>query len=498
MIEHPSFDSRETSDGAILTLRTSTWLSPPHNPMVSQHERSRLLVVDDDPGIPSIVGRLAEQLGFEIIYKDNGRDALACLSEVKPHAAMVDLQMPELNGIDVLRAIRATQPECQVILMTGDATIESAIEAVKAGALDYVSKPFDFTRLRGLLTTVRESLNRRARFLEVDAELAKKFEFHGMVGRSPVMQELFDSIRRLAPHARTVLITGETGTGKELVARALHELGTRHRKRLVTVNCSAVVENLFESELFGHVRGAFTGAADNKVGLFEHADGGTLFLDEAGELPMPLQAKLLRAVELGEVQRVGSLQPREVDVAVIAATNRDLRVEAAAGRFRSDLFYRLGIIEIVLAPLRERREDIPYLTATFIRSCAARLKKPIGGITPSAERCLQQAAWPGNIRELRNVIERACIHTDSSLLTERDLQVAMVTAPAVAAAVSPKPADANRPVTDAHPDLLSTAQGEQIRRVLRQAGGNKAAAARLLGVSRRSLYRWLERLGPEA
>jgi len=499
MIQPPSFDSPETSDSAILTLRTSTWLSTPHNLMVTQPERSRLLVVDDDPGVPKIVGRLAEQLGFEIIYKDNGRDALACLSEVKPHGAMVDLQMPELNGIDVLKQIRIAQPECQVILMTGDATIESAIEAVKAGALDYVSKPFDFTRLRGLLTTVRESLNRRARFLEVDAELAKKFEFHGMVGRSPVMQELFDSFRRLAPHARTVLITGETGTGKELVARALHELGTRHRKRLVTVNCSAVVENLFESELFGHVRGAFTGAADNKMGLFEHADGGTLFLDEAGELPMPLQAKLLRAVELGEVQRVGSLQPREVDVAVIAATNRDLRVEAAAGRFRSDLFYRLGIIEIVLPPLRERREDIPYLTATFIRACAARLKKPVSGITPSAERCLQQAAWPGNIRELRNVIERACIHTDSSLLTERELQIAMVTstAPAASAAVSGKPAEANRPA-DANPDLLSTAQGEQIRRVLREAGGNKAAAARLLGVSRRSLYRWLDRLGPGA
>ena len=299
--------------------------------------------------------------------------------------------------------------------------------------------------------------------------------------------------------SRTVLITGETGTGKELVARALHELGTRNRKRLVTVNCSAVVENLFESELFGHVRGAFTGAADNKVGLFEHADGGTLFLDEAGELPMPLQAKLLRAVELGEVQRVGSLQPREVDVAVIAATNRDLRVEAAAGRFRSDLFYRLGIIEIVLAPLRERREDIPYLTATFIRACAARLKKPLTGITPSAERYLQQASWPGNIRELRNVIERACIHTDSTLITERDLQMSMATSTAPAtAAVSAKPAEASRPTTDANPDLLSTAQAEQIRRVLREAGGNKAAAARLLGVSRRSLYRWLERLGPHA
>jgi DNA-binding NtrC family response regulator len=338
---------------------------------------------------------------------------------------MVDLQMPGLGGLDVLRAMRAAQPECQVVLMTGNATIDSAIEAVKAGALDYVSKPFDFARLRGLLTSVREGQKRRARLLEADAEVARQFEFHGMIGRSPVMHELFDSIRRLAPHARTVLIAGETGTGKELVARALHELGTRSRKRLVTLNCSAVVENLFESELFGHVRGAFTGAAENKVGLFEHADGGTIFLDEAGELPMPLQAKLLRAVEYGEVQRVGSLQPRQVDVAVIAATNRDLRAEAAAGRFRSDLYFRLGIIEIFLPPLRERREDIPLLTATFIRGCASRLKKTITGITPAAERYLQQAPWPGNIRELRNVIERACIQCDSQLLGERDLQSTM-------------------------------------------------------------------------
>jgi two-component system response regulator HydG len=395
----------------------------------------------------------------------------------------------------VLRAIRIAEPECHVILMTGNATVDSAIEAVKAGALDYLAKPFDFGRLRELLATVREGRKRRARLLAVDADVAKKFEFHGMVGRSPVMQELFDFIRRLAPHVRTVLITGETGTGKELVARALHQLGTRHRKRLVAVNCSAVVENLFESELFGHVRGAFTGAADNKVGLFEHADGGTLFLDEAGELPMALQAKLLRAVEYGEVQRVGSLQPRQVDVAVIAATNRDLRADAAAGRFRSDLFYRLGVIEIFLSPLRERREDIPYLTATFIRACAARLNKTVTGITPSAERFLQQAYWPGNVRELRNVIERACILSDGQLLGERELQIA-TSAPA---ALDPSPVDeGTSSVSGPHPDLLSTAQREQIRRVLREAGGNKAAAARMLGVSRRSLYRWLQRLDANA
>jgi len=452
---------------------------------------SRLLVVDDDASILAVIERFASDLGFEVVFRSNGEDALACLASVKPDAALVDLQMPGIGGIDVLRALRAADSACQVILMTGNATLDTAIEAVKAGALDYLTKPFDFERLRGLLTTVREGIRRRERLLEVDATVARQFEFQGMIGRSPAMQELFDSIRRLAPHARTVLITGETGTGKELVAKAIHKLGPRHDRRLITLNCSAVVENLFESELFGHARGAFTGATEAKVGLFEHADGGTLFLDEAGELPASLQPKLLRAVEYGEVQRVGSLDTRKADVNVIAATNRDLRAEAAAGQFRTDLFYRLSILEVHLVPLRQRSEDIPYLTAMFVGEFARRLKRPITGVTPAAERLLQHALWPGNVRELRNVIERACILTESRILTERELMKAMSTTqtgpwPVVV------PLDAS--ALPADPNLFSTAQRDQIERVLEQVGGNKAAAARLLGMSRRSLYRWLDRL----
>ena len=246
-----------------------------------------------------------------------------------------------------------------------------------------------------------------------------------MIGRGPVMQELFGMIRRLAPHVRTALITGETGTGKELVARALHQPGPRRDRRFVTVNCSAVVETLFESELFGHVRGAFTGATENKPGLFELADNGTLFLDEIGELPLTVQAKLLRVLELGEVHRVGSLEPRKVNVHVIAATNRDLRAEVAAGRFRSDLYYRLNIVEVKLPALRDRREDIPYLTAAFVRETSERLQKPLAGLTPGAERLLGAPAWDGNVRELRNVIERACIMADGDFITERELAVSM-------------------------------------------------------------------------
>jgi two-component system response regulator HydG len=449
----------------------------------------RLLVVDDEPSVLKLVERFARLQGFEVVVRDSGQEALACFNDVKPDAALVDLRMSGLTGIDVLRAIRAIDPECEVILMTGDATVDTAIDAVKAGALDYLGKPLDFDRLRELLVTVREKIGRRERLLEVDAALAKRFEFYGMIGRSPAMQELFDLIRRLAPHVHTVLIVGETGTGKELVARAIQKLGSRRDRRFVTVNCSAVVETLFESELFGHVRGAFTGATETKVGLFEHADGGTLFLDEAGELPLTLQAKLLRAVEQGEVQRVGSLDSRRVDVCVIAATNRDLRAESASGRFRADLFYRLSTLELRIAPLRERAADIPYLTAYFVRQFAERLKRTITGVTPAAERLLQQAPWPGNVRELKNIVERACIMSESRILTEREFAAAMSTPlPTLAAGASASSA----PPSDPH--LFSTAQRDQIEHVLREARGNKTAAAQLLGISRRSLYRWLDRL----
>jgi DNA-binding NtrC family response regulator len=454
------------------------------------HAGPRLLVVDDEPAIFEIVERFADEAGFEVVFRSSGREALASFPDVRPDVALVDLQMPELSGIDVLRAIRAADPDCQVILMTGNATVDTAIEAVKAGALDYLSKPLDFDRLHDLLTTVRTEIDRREHLLKVDTDVATRFEFHGMTGRNPAMQALFDSIRRFAPHARTVLITGETGTGKELVAHALHTLGPRRDRRLVTVNCSAVVETLFESELFGHVRGAFTGATDAKVGLFEHAAGGTLFLDEAGELPLTLQAKLLRAIEYGEVQRVGSLETKRVDVHVIAATNRDLQMETTTGRFRADLFYRLSTIELKLVPLRERREDIPYLTAVFVRESAQRLKREITGVSPAAERMLQQAPWPGNIRELRNVIERACMLSDSRILSEREFASAL-SAPAARPA-SAEPAAAPPPALD--PAHASPVRRDQIERALQQADGNKAAAAKLLGLSRQSLYRWLNRL----
>jgi transcriptional regulator with GAF, ATPase, and Fis domain len=277
-----------------------------------------------------------------------------------------------------------------------------------------------------------------------------------------------------------VLITGETGTGKELVARALHELGPRKTKKLVTVNCSAVVETLFESELFGHVRGAFTGANADKAGVFEAANGGTVFLDEAGELPSGAQAKLLRTLENGEVQRVGSVETRRVDVRVVAATNRRLEQEIAAGRFRADLYYRLNVVEIAVPPLRERAEDIPYLTAAFVRRFSKEFGKQITGLTEAAEERLMRWSWPGNVRELRNVIERACLLCEGHLLTESDLARSLSDRPAIAPVVDEEPA--GPPPT-----------AEEVQAALDGTGGNKSLAARRLGISRRALYRLLDK-----
>src|SRR5690349_18127001 len=324
-----------------------------------------LFVIDDEPGMLSLVGRAVASTGYRAVLHSSATEALAMLAHERADAALVDLRMPELGGLDVLRAIRQVQPACGVILMTGHASVESAIEAVKLGALDYLTKPLDFERLRQLLTEARDDATRRADLFSSENATAKRLELCGMIGRSAVMQQLFGLVRRIAPHARATLITGETGSGKEGIAHAIHDLGPRHTRRFATVNCSAVVETLFESELFGHARGAFTGATDNKAGLFEAADGGSLFLDEVGELPLTVQAKLLRVLETGEVQRVGALQPKKVDVRIIAATNRELRSEVEAGRFRSDLFYRLNVVELHVPPLRDRREDIPYLTAAF-------------------------------------------------------------------------------------------------------------------------------------
>jgi DNA-binding NtrC family response regulator len=452
--------------------------------------RPLLLVVDDEQPVLRVVERVAAKAGFDVVTCASGADAMRELMRKPADLAMVDLRMPDVNGLDLLRQIRTSVPSCEVILMTAHAAVDSAVEAIKLGAREYLTKPFDFDRLRVVLVEIREELERRAQVVALESQVARQLEFCGMMGRSPVMQELFSLIQRLAPHAKVVLISGETGTGKELAARAFHQAGPRRNRPFVTINCSAVVDTLFESELFGHVRGAFTGAVDSKPGVFEAAQGGTLFLDEIGELPLSVQAKLLRALEYGEVQRVGSLQPKKVDVAVIAATNRDLRSEVAAGRFRGDLFYRLNVVEVTLPPLRDRREDIPYLTAAFIRECAARIRKPLNGLTHTAERLLFNARWDGNVRELKNVVERACMLAEGSTVSERELAGAFGPVAASTTARDRSPG-AGRGAEGAAP--LEDIEREHILDVLRKVDGNRMKAAKVLGISRRALYRRLER-----
>ncbi len=489
MINSASPDFEWSASRAEETLgRPSPAFTVVHRPVAS---RPLLLVVDDELPVLKVIDRIAAKVGFDVVTCASGDEAMRVLMRRPADLAMVDLRMPDVNGLDLLRQIRTAVPSCEVILMTAYAAVDSAVEAIKLGAREYLTKPFDFDRLRQVLNQIREELDRRVQILALESQVAKQLEFCGMLGRSPAMLDVFSLIQRLAPHAKVALITGETGTGKELAARAFHQAGPRRGKPFVTVNCSAVVDTLFESELFGHMRGAFTGAVESKPGLFEAAEGGTLFLDEIGELPMSVQAKLLRALENGEVQRVGALQPKNVDVVVIAASNRDLRAEVAAGRFRGDLFYRLNVVGVTLPPLRDRREDVPYLTAAFIRECSQRLRKPLTGLTPSAERMLLTARWDGNVRELKNAIERACILTEGNTISERELAGALQGE--TAALPRPRLTEPSGATRRDGPTALGALEREHILDVLRQVRGNRMAAAKVLGISRRALYRRIER-----
>ena len=444
--------------------------------------RPLLLLVDDDTQIRQLLSEVGAREGFEVLEARDGAIALEMMQRRHFDLVLLDLHMPRVNGLEVLRHARELGTSPQIALVSGGASVEDAVEAIKLGATEYFAKPLDLPRMRALMASMRRQFQDRNSVLDSDATLAERLEVCGMIGRTPVMRELFDVIHRLAPHARTVLVTGETGTGKELVARALHQLGPRSQKKLVTVNCSAVVETLFESELFGHVRGAFTGATGDKAGVFEAAHGGTVFLDEVGELPAGAQAKLLRTIENGELQRVGSVEMRKVDVRIIAATNRRLEDEIAAGRFRSDLYYRLNVVEISVPPLRERSEDVPYLTAAFVKRFAKEFNKPITGLTSAAEERLVNWSWPGNVRELRNVIERSCLLCEGHLLTEGDLARSLAGKPTATTASDEPPA--GPPPT-----------AEQVREALDSTGGNKSLAAQKLGISRRALYRLIDKYG---
>ena len=438
-----------------------------------------MLIIDDNPGSLELLSDALAQPGLEILTASDPEEGLDLFCNRRPQIVLTDLIMPQMSGIEVLERIMEVDPATDVILITAQYSTESAVEAIQKGASDYLNKPVSIGPLRQRIGKLVETARQRQRSMQLEDDLRTNSEFEGIIGHHPQMWEMFSRIRRVAPHYRAVLITGETGTGKDLVARALHRASPVASGRYVILNCSAVVETLFESELFGHVKGSFTGATSDKPGLFEHAHSGTLFLDEIGDMPLATQAKLLRVLQNQEVQRVGALTARKVDVRVIAATNHNLRDAIAEKRFREDLYYRLSMVEIQTPRLAERKEDLPLLERHFVARFAAQYRKEVRGITLRAQILLSRHSWPGNVRELENVIGHASMMTMSDTIDVQDL-------PQYLHAHSTSTANV---VTFPSPDIPTFEEQERLLLVhaLDSADGNQSKAARILRIGRDAL-----------
>ena len=454
----------------------------------------KILVVDDEPAIRFSLAELLEDAGHAVRQAEHAPAALAALDGDGAHLVISDLSMPAMDGMQLLAEIRSRFPDALFVLMTAHGDERAAVRALKAGAYDYVPKPFDNEEIRALVRRAHELLALRAENQRLRDELT--VEFRGLLGESAPMRELFHTIRRAAPADVTVLIQGESGTGKELVARALHAESPRARKPFIALNCSALPAELVESELFGHVRGAFTGAAVDREGLFAAAEGGTLFLDEIGDLAVPAQAKLLRVLEERQVTRVGSTRAVDVDVRVIAATNQPLDRLAADGAFREDLLFRLQVITLLLPPLRERRGDIMPLATHFVAHFAKAHDRPVRSIEAAARRSLLAHDWPGNVRELRNALERAVVLAEGETIDASDLPASLRSSDAAL-----PPADAaiaGLAYADARSRALSAFERSFLSAALQRHGGNVSAAARALGLHRQSLQKMLRRHGISA
>jgi DNA-binding NtrC family response regulator len=439
-----------------------------------------LLLVDDDADFRESVARRFLRRGFRVQEAAHGEQALQLASLHEFDVVILDMVMPGLSGIQVLERLKLANPESEVILFTGQGTIETAVQAMKLGANDFLTKPFPLAELEILIERAYERHQLRKENVQLKEVLSRSQAEPEIIGKSAAMQEVFRLIERAGRTDKAILIQGESGTGKELVARALHRASARADKPVVVINCAALPEALLESELFGHEKGSFTGAVSAKQGLFEVADGGTLFIDEIGELAGSLQAKLLRVLEDGSLRRVGSVKERRVDVRLLAATNRDMEKEVAAGRFREDLYYRINVMSLQLPPLRERRGDIPLLVN--------RLLGPGWTVDEGAMQALEAYRWPGNVRQLFNALQRAQIMSD-----DKRIRLEHLPREIVAPRAQPSGSNADSVASIGEVDQLTEVQRAHVLEILRREGGNKARAARALGINRRSLYRMLEK-----
>jgi DNA-binding NtrC family response regulator len=450
----------------------------------TSHTAERVLVVDDDPATRTGLTELVRAWGFTAEAAEDGAEALERVTTFRPSIIVSDMVMPRMSGLDLLKALKGETEHIRVVLLTAQGTVDTAVEALKDGAEDYLTKPLDPVKLRRLLERLSELSRQKRENQSLRRQLSERGRFGKIIGHSPAMRALYQVLEQAAPTPASMLILGESGTGKELVAQTIHELSPRVNAPFIALNCAAIPDTLLESEIFGHEKGAFTGATDRRAGCFELADRGTLFLDEIAEMTPATQVKLLRVLQERKFRRLGGRVEQEVDVRVLAATNIDPAVAIRDGRLREDLYYRLNVFSVGLPPLRDRKEDLPLLIHAFIEEFNTRDRRNVKAVSPEAMRLLEQYAWPGNVRELRNVIERATILARGEVIEPTHL-------PALGAAPPAGP-PANS-VTIAPGMTVDEAEQKLILATLDAAGGNKTRAAEMLGISLKTLHNKLNR-----
>lgn len=439
-------------------------------------KNANILIIDDEETIRDSCSQALKKEGYSVKTAEDGIEGLQIFREEFFHAVLLDLKLPGIDGMEVLSRIKEENPKTSVIIITGFASIDSAVEAIKKGASDYLPKPFTPEQLRLITKRALESRKMLIENIYLREELDKKIEFDMVIGKSKAMERVLDIVKRISPSGSTVLITGESGTGKEILAREIHNHSPRRNAPFVVVDCGALVETLFESELFGHIKGSFTGAYETKHGRFEVANGGTIFLDEISNISLNIQAKLLRVIQEREVTRVGSTKPIKVDVRILAATNENLADLVRKEKFREDLFYRLSVVPLNLPPLRERKEDIPFLIDHFVKKFSQKARKKISGVSPQVKKALMEYNWPGNIRELENTIERAIVLSRGKKIELEDLVYHGISAGS----------SLLLPVGGKYKPLEGI-EKEYIKTVLHAQHGNKSQTAKILGIDRKTL-----------